>query len=388
MEDVSPPLRFRAMHWVLVWNSSSDTAANMRTLKKKLIFLAGERSFERVRDGGLNPDDVKIVAGAAGGPKWLILGQLDRLLFGQWFQGREDPLFLIGSSIGSWRFAATSRRDPVAALDHFESAYIHQAYTTKPSPAEVSRKSQDIMDAFLGDTGPDEVLSHPCQRLNLVAVKSRNLLSYDHGLPLTMGLIGAIGGNLINRNLLRLFFNQTLFGDRRTPPPFRSIAAGANSQVALSRTNFKKVLLASGSIPYVMEGVRDIPGAPPGTYRDGGALDYHLDVPFGLDGKGVVLFPHYTNRIIPGWLDKKLSWRKPSEDNMADVLLVAPRPEFVAELPLGKISDRTDFYHFAGDDEGRFDYWKKVSAAGKELAEEFSEAVDSGSICDRVRPFD
>jgi len=341
-----------------------------------------------VRDGGLNPDDVKIVAGAAGGPKWLILGQLDRLLFGQWFQGREDPLFLIGSSIGSWRFAAASRRDPVAALDRFESAYIHQAYTTKPSPAEVTRKSRDIMDAFLGGTGPDEVLSHPCQHLNLLAVKSRNLLKFDHSLPLALGLTGAISGNLISRRLLRLFFSQTLFGDSRTQPPFRSKVVGLNSQVAFSQANFKKALLASGSIPYVMEGVRDIPGAPPGTYRDGGALDYHLDVPFGLNGEGVVLFPHYTDRIIPGWLDKKLSWRKPSADNMADVLLVAPRSEFVANLPFGKISDRTDFYRFAGDDEGRFDYWKKVSAAGTELAKEFSEAVDSGSIRERLRPLD
>lgn len=357
-------------------------------MKEKLVFLAGERTLQKIKDGGLEPGDVKVVAGAAGGPKWLILGQLDRLLFGQWFQGRKEPLVLIGSSIGSWRFAAASRRDPVAALDHFESAYIHQAYTTRPSPAEVSRKSQDIMDAFLGDTGPSEVLSHPCQRLNLFTVRSRHLLSFDGSLPLALGLIGAIGSNLISRKLLRLFFSQTLFTDRRTPVPFKSIGAGSVSPVGLSRENFKAALLASGSIPYVMAGVRSIPGAPPGTYRDGGAVDYHLDIPFGLDGNGIVLYPHYTNRIIPGWLDKKLSWRKPSPGNMADVLLVAPKPEFVADLPLGKISDRTDFYHFAGDDQGRFEYWKKVSAAGKELAEDFSEALASGNLRSRLRPFE
>ena len=373
------------MQWLQILVFSTDTVSRMNTLKEKLVFLAGERALLKVKDGGLHPDDVKIVAGAAGGPKWLILAQLDRLLFGKWFQDRSEPLLLLGSSIGSWRFAAASRRDPIAAIDRFESAYIHQAYTTKPSPAEVSRKSLDIMEAFLGDPGPDEVLAHPCQRLNLLAVKSRNLLKFDYNLLLALGLIGAIGGNLISRRLLRLFFSQTLFGDSRTPPPFRSIADGSDAQVALTRANFKKALLASGSIPYVMEGIRDIPGAPPGIYRDGGALDYHLDVPFGLDGNGIILLPHYTNRIIPGWLDKKLTWRKPSKDNMADVLLVAPNPEFVAKLPLGKISDRTDFYHFAGDDEGRFAYWKKVSAAGKELAEEFLEVVSSGNIRHRVR---
>jgi len=63
-------------------------------MKEKLVFLAGARALEKVRDGGLNSGDVKVVAGAAGGPKWLILGQLDRFLFGEWFQGRIDPLFL------------------------------------------------------------------------------------------------------------------------------------------------------------------------------------------------------------------------------------------------------------------------------------------------------
>jgi len=157
------------------------------------------------------------------------------------------------------------------------------------------------------------------------------------------------------------------------------------SHADLNHDNLKPALLASGSIPFVMRGIRDIPGAPPGIYRDGGAVDYHLDVPYGLEGNGIVLFPHYTDRIIPGWLDKKLTWRKPSPNNMADILLVAPSPEFVSRLPLGKISDRNDFYRFAGNDRGRFGYWQKVSEAGKELAEDFLAAVANGSIRERVK---
>ena len=355
-------------------------------MKDKLVFLAGERALKRVRENGLNPGDVKIVAGAAGGPKWLILGQLDRFLFGQWFAGRTDPLFLLGSSIGSWRFAAVSRKEPVAALDRFETAYIHQAYTAKPSPAEITRKSRDIMEAYLGVSGVAEVLSHPCQRLHLFTVRGRHLLAAERKLPLALGLMGAVGANVISRQLLGLFFRQTLFSDNRTPPPFKGIGARRISYAFLRGGNFKTALLASGSIPYVMQGIRDIPGAPAGTYRDGGAVDYHLDIPYGLAGSGIVLFPHYTDRIIPGWLDKRLTWRKPSPDNMADVLLSAPSPAFVSRLPLGKISDRDDFYRFAGDDRGRFDYWKQIVAAGKELAEDFAEAVASGRIRERVKP--
>ena len=355
-------------------------------MKTKLVILAGARALKKVRTAGLSPGDVKMVAGAAGGPKWLILGQLDRFLFGEWFKDRTDTLFLLGSSIGSWRFAAASRRRPVAAIDHFESAYIHQAYTTKPSPGEVTLKSRAILEAYLGEKGVAEVLAHPFQRLNLFTVRSRHLLADDRKVPLALGLVGAVCANVVRRRGLNLFFRQTLFSDRRSILPLEQTNSFRVSRANLSGANLKEALLASGSIPYVMQGIRDIPGAPRGVYRDGGALDYHLDIPYGLKGRGLVLFPHYTDRIIPGWLDKKLPWRKPSPDNLTDVLLVAPSPEFVSRLPLGKISDRNDFYRFAGDDQGRFDYWQKIADAGKELAEDFMEAVTSGSIQERVRP--
>jgi len=184
-----------------------------------------------------------------------------------------------------------------------------------------------------------------------------------------------VWANAVSRRFLKYFFRQTLFSDGRTCPPFKHMSRSRVSHANLTGDNLKAALLASGSIPYVMQGIRNIPGAPTGTYRDGGAVDYHLDVPYGLKGRGIVLFPHYTDRIIPGWLDKKLPWRKPSPANMADVVLVAPGPEFVARLPLGKISDRNDFYRFAGDDRGRFDYWQKVADAGRVLAEDFMEKI-------------
>lgn len=67
--------------------------------------------------------------------------------------------------------------------------------------------------------------------------------------------------------------------------------------VALNAGNLRQALLASGSIPMVMEGVRDLPGAGAGTFRDGGLLDYHLDLPYS--GDDIVLYPHFTDRVIP-----------------------------------------------------------------------------------------
>jgi hypothetical protein len=352
----------------------------------KLVFLAGSRALRSIRDQGLAPDHVKVVAGAAGGPKWLILGHLDRLLFGSWFRERRQPLYLLGSSIGSWRFAANSCADPIAAIDRMEAAYIHQAYAREPTPREISEKSLAIIDHTLGAVGPGDVLGHPVNRLSLVAVRSRHILACEQRLPLALGLAAAITASTLDRRLLLLFFRQTLFSDPRTRPPFYEHNRWLPDHSALTPENLKHALLASGSIPYLMHGVCDIPGTPPGVYRDGGAVDYHLDVPFGLNGKHIALFPHFSDRIIPGWFDKHLPWRRPSARNLADVLLVAPSARFVSRLPDGKITDRKDFYRYAGDDRARFTCWQQVADAGKILADDFIDAVESGDIRNRVRP--
>jgi len=48
---------------------------------KHIIYRAGKKALSKIRDNGLHPENIKVIAGAAGGPKWLILGHLDRFLF-------------------------------------------------------------------------------------------------------------------------------------------------------------------------------------------------------------------------------------------------------------------------------------------------------------------
>ncbi len=67
-----------------------------------------------------------------------------------------------------------------------------------------------------------------------------------------------------------------------------------------------------------MAGVRSTPSLP-GTLFDGGIIDYHFDFSYGRR-KGLVLFPHFFDRITPGWFDKPLRWRKPSARDLNDLL--------------------------------------------------------------------
>ena len=352
-----------------------------------LVYYAGPAALSLIRDGGLTPDRVAVVAGAAGGPKWLVLSHLDRFLFSHWFRGRRHPLFLLGASNGAWRFAAVCRLDPSDALEAFERAYIYQFYPRRPTPETVSKESRRIMAAYLGGDGVDEVLNHPFLRPSFLTVRARHLCAAESRVPQLAGLTAAVAANILDRSLLRFFFNRVMFYHPADDPPCWPIEGFSSKRVPLSSDNLMDALLASGSIPMVMSGVRDITGAPAGTYRDGGALDYHLDIPHSIAPDTITLFPHYSERIIPGWLDKSLPWRKPSPSSLATMLLVTPSPSFVATLPDGRISDRTDFQRFAGNDNARIDSWRQVVARGKRLSESFAEAVISGRIRHLVQPF-
>ena len=189
-------------------------------VKQNLIIMAGKKALARVRDYGLRGDDIKVIAGAAGGPKWLILGHLDRYLFTSLFKHRQEPLFLMGSSSAAWRFAAASQADPLASIQRFEDAYINQSYDDDPPPSEVSAEALTILRHLLGKQGVYEILSHPFLRLNFMTVRSRGLTRSSRKANLFAGLSLAVGCNLIHRRLLGWFFQRGLFYDSRDMPPF------------------------------------------------------------------------------------------------------------------------------------------------------------------------
>jgi len=190
----------------------------------------------------------------------------------------------------------------------------------------------------------------------------------------------AILGNFISRRFLGWFFERGLFHDARDMPPFAGMKGLPMQRIALTLDNLQEGLLASGSIPWVMKGVTHIPGAPKGVYRDGGVIDYHMDIPFLGEQDGIVLYPHYQERVVPGWLDKKIPWRRPGDAHMENVLLVSPSPAFVESLPDKKIPDRNDFYTYKERDKERIDTWKQSVETSRRLADEFVDAAESGKI--------
>jgi hypothetical protein len=348
-----------------------------------LIFKAGPAALAELRQHGFGPERIGTIVGASGGAKWLVLSQLDRVIIKRIFPLLRGPVHLLGSSIGAWRFICYARSSPDVALDRFEHAYLEQEYSERPDRDEISSVMRNILHELLGARGAAEIVSHPLFRTHLMTVRSRHLTASERRTVLAAGMLLAAGANVLSRRTLGAFFSRALFYDPRDLPPFFNATGFPMHRTVLTEANLEDVVLASGAIPLVLNGVANIKGAPNGTYRDGGIIDYHLDLPTSAPDR-LTLFPHFFPHITPGWFDKKLTWRRPQAANIERTILMCPSPEFVARLPHGKIPDRTDF--FAMTPEQRRRAWRSTVAACAELADDLNDALDKDRIAARIVP--
>ena len=348
-----------------------------------LSFRAGPGALQAIRKHGFSPEMVGTMAGASGGAKWLVLSKLDRVVADTIIPGLRSPVYLIGSSIGAWRFACYAQDRPLEAIARFEEAYLGQTYSDDPDRDEITAKSREILEYVLGESGITQILSHPVFRTNVMTVRSRHVTASEQPALLVPGLLAAAALNAVTRRSLGAFFDRVLFYDARDLPPFFDARGFPLSRVELTEANLKDAIVATGSIPMVLSGVRDIVGAPRGIYRDGGVIDYHLDLPQSAPDR-LTLYLHFIDRIVPGWFDKKLSWRKPHPSHVDRTILVSPSREFVSRLPHAKIPDRRDFLNF--EPEERVRAWRAAVDMCDELADEFHEVLEKDQLAARLEP--
>jgi hypothetical protein len=355
---------------------------------KALRIHAGPAARAHIAAQGLSPQDVRTVPGAAGGPKGLVLGPIDRFLFGDWLPQSTQPVDLVGASIGAWRLANACLSDPKTAFDRFEHGYIHQHFEVpagqkRMSAQQVSAKfGEGLRDFYGGRTR--EVLAHPRYRLHVITARGRHILGREGRARTPAGYLGAFITNSVHRKGLGAWLERVVFSSPGAALPFGT-QDFRTRQVALAETNFELALQASCSIPFMLEAVHDIPGAPPGAYWDGGITDYHLHLNYG-NADGVVLYPHFQKAVVPGWLDKGLKWRHKPTRFLERAVVLAPDPEWVRGLPNGKLPDRNDFLHYGNDQAGRIKAWGIAAQEARRLADELAEWLHRGSPVADVQP--
>lgn len=336
-----------------------------------LAIRAGARALERIRSHGMDPADVAMIPAAAGGPKGLALIGLDRAMFGEWLPRAKRERWLIGASIGAWRMVAASMPDAAQRLSLLARLYCdEQNYRAKPAPAEVSAICGQIIAQLVGDDA-GTLIANANFRLAVLTVLGRGPIARDYpGSIVGWGL--AATANTVGRRHLAKFLHRGVFATDASRLPFfgNRFDAFRNEVVQLTEENLRPALLASGSIPLILAGVGQIPGAPLGTYWDGGIIDYHLALPYG-EVEGLVLYPHFADHVMPGWLDKYIPGRRADESALTNVVMVGPAREFIARLPGGKLPDRSDFRRYGADSATRSRIWRTAVAESERLGEAF-----------------
>ena len=341
-----------------------------------LRIYAGPTAFEQLAANGLQPADVGVVPGAAGGPKGLILGPLDRFIFGEWLATATHTIHLVGASIGAWRMATACLNDPLAGFRQLERDYISQNYALKPGEKFPSADTvtlefgRNLASFYAGKVA--DVLNHPRYKLHIVTSRGRHILRREHKIATPLGYLGAYLSNGVARKAMGAWLERVVFSTAGSTLPF-AVNDYPSRQISLSLDNFSPALQASCSIPFVLRAVSGIAGAPVGAYWDGGITDYHLHLNYPAASKKLVLYPHFQKSVVPGWLDKSLKWRHKATPFLDNTVLLAPNPEWVKTLPNSKLPDRSDFAFYGNDLQARVKAWSSAASSSEQLADEWEQ---------------
>ena len=351
---------------------------------QSIRILAGAKAKAHIDANGLSAHDISAVVAAAGGPKGLALIPLDHFIFDQWLPSQPRARQAYGASIGAWRMAAGTRTDSSAALDRFANAYLErQRYPNKPSATLVSTICRQVVSDLIGV--PDTFIANQNANwhLNVVTAQSKH---YDSpaqmkGMFIRAALRNTASRQQLSAHLKRFIFELGTATSNANPIPNDAFG---QTRVQLTIKNLEDALLSSGTIPLVADPVTSITNAPSQSlYWDGGLVDYHLYWPWQqLDG--LVLYPHFSQHITAGWLDKFLPWRRhgvgsEGKDWLSNVIAIIPSNDLLTKLPNKKIPDRNDFYQYGEDHDRRIRDWRLAMRECQRMSDDFAAFIQNPS---------
>ncbi len=347
-----------------------------------LSLYAGPAALARIKQEGIQPEMFSAFLGASGGPKWFVLTGLDKVIFNEFMHKSNKHVDIIGSSVGAFRAACFAQNDPAAAIERLADGYSSMVYSEKPTVKEVTDKGVELLDRMMGDQGIHEVLSANDKSVHMVIARCHGLVAYESKVKQIAGLAIAAGRNAVSRQKLAKSFTRVIFSSNKNGLSFSEQVPIRTEQGYLSQDNFLTALMASGSIPAVIQGVKNISGIAKGMFRDGGIVDYHFDMK--IKTPNLVLYPHFYSTPISGWFDKTIKSRNCHADSYDNVLIVAPSDTFVASLPNARIPDRKDFETMPSQE--RVPYWCKVIKESDRIAEQFLNIVEHADPAQFIKP--
>lgn len=346
----------------------------------RLQMYAGQEAYHTIKEQGLKPEQIRLMVGASGGPKWLMLSRIDQYLCENFFNRAEQSIELVGSSIGAWRMACYAREDALAAFKQFELSYMDQRYEQPVKTEDIAAKVDAVLWEFFTGANAREIVENPKRHLHVVAVRARKLYNSRHPLAQAVSLALAATGNLLSPKWVELMYPKVMISQAGQHGPYLR----KPEQVTMTEHNLREALTATAAVPLAMQPSK-LQGGANRWHWDGGIVDYHFAGPFKADN-GLVFYPHFSPKLIPGWFDKSLAWRKVKAQNYSNVVVLCPSFEFIDALPYGKIPDRKDFTQM--DNDTRNVFWAQVLDQTMHLVEDLDQAMVKDQCRSMVQPLE
>ena len=214
----------------------------------------------------------------------------------------------------------------------------------------------------------------------MVAVRNRLAFSMRSNVVQAFNLLVAATGNIFSNKIVEALYPRVLISQDASHEPYFK----RPETIELTENNLGQALVASGAIPMVLEPTK-VHGGKDRWHWDGGVVDYHFSGPFNVDD-GLVFYPHFFPKVVPGWFDKSVPWRKAKGKDYSNVVMVVPSKELIASLPYGKIPDRKDFQKFS--DEERLAYWNTVMEVTDKMVAEFDAIMKKDAGASAVKPIE
>jgi hypothetical protein len=103
--------------------------------------------------------------------------------------GRSQPVQLVGSSAGAFRFAAWLQPEALQSYNKLLDAYINVIYTKEDTPATILEKLTGIVNEYLEDDALSFALANKKYRLVIITARARGLVASENHWLQKAGLI-------------------------------------------------------------------------------------------------------------------------------------------------------------------------------------------------------
>src|SRR5699024_7219781 len=161
-----------------------------------LRVLAGPTAYEHIKNHGLQQAHISAMVGASGGPKWLSFAKLDEYLFGEYFAERPEPLHVVGSSAGAWRFSCFAQGNPVHSCRDFSHQAQRICCPKGMCHQEITLHTRGLLDVFFSQpNSADYAANNRNVKLHIVAARAKHLNSASNRAAQTTGLVSAALAN-------------------------------------------------------------------------------------------------------------------------------------------------------------------------------------------------